>query len=484
MKTRTFIIRAGLARMLCMGFVLASVTLAASIGAASASSPGELDQSFGVGGTVVTSMGGGMAQVTAVAILKGHEGHQDHHGAKGKANKDVKKFEILAGGPALLSPGGLNRGFALARYNDDGTLDTTWGAGGKVLTTVGSGDAFAWAMAIQHDRKIVQAGYAYTPSGLPPPAPPAFKRFALVRYNEDGSLDSTFGSGGIVLTPVGPGSAVARAVTIQGHRIIVGGYSSRCVCDPVGQSSSFPGSLDTVAMARYEEDGSLDASFGRGGIATPLASVTTLTRSNAEVVVQEDGKIVTGGIIASEGPSKVLTVRLNDDGSLDDSFNGTGYAATLVRGSDVALTTALQADDKIVQAGFTSGATPGRTDLILTRLNADGTPDTGFGVDGNGTVVTALTTGLSAARAVTVNDDGKIIVVGRAHVAGGATDLDFLVERYNTDGTLDSSFGVGGITTTNLGLVDQGQAVALEHGRILTGGVSNDQFALVRYMDD
>jgi uncharacterized delta-60 repeat protein len=152
-----------------------------------------------------------------------------------------------------------------------------------------------------------------------------------------------------------------------------------------------------------------------------LASVTTLTRSNAEVVVQEDGKIVTGGIIASEGPSKVLTVRLNDDGSLDDSFNGTGYAATLVRGSDVALTTALQADDKIVQAGFTSGATPGRTDLILTRLNADGTPDTGFGVDGNGTVVTALTTGLSAARAVTVNDDGKIIVVGRAHVAGGAT---------------------------------------------------------------
>jgi len=179
MKTRTFIIRAGLARMLCMGFVLASVTLAAAIGAASASSPGELDQSFGVGGTVVTSMGGGMAQVTAVAILKGHEGHQDHHGAKGKANKDVKKFEILAGGPALLSPGGLNRGFALARYNDDGTLDTTWGAGGKVLTTVGSGDAFAWAMAIQHDRKIVQAGYAYTPSGLPPPAPPAFKRFAL-----------------------------------------------------------------------------------------------------------------------------------------------------------------------------------------------------------------------------------------------------------------------------------------------------------------
>ena len=442
-------------RLVVLPTVVGALIVVAGLAAyasALASSPGALDPSFGAGGKVTTPMGTGRAQVTAVAIDRRNNGRNS-----------VKGPKIVAGGSAS---NGLNLDFAVARYNDDGTLDTTFGAGGKVLTPVGSGEDFAWAIALQHhDGKIVQAGYAY--SG-------AFKQFALVRYDEDGSLDSTFGVGGKVLTAIGPGSAVARAVTIQGHKIIVGGYSSRCACDTSGTTSA-AGAQDTLTLARYNEDGSLDASFGSGGIVT-LGSVPSLTRGHGEVLVQEDDKIVIGGVFGvTFRDFEMLTVRFTNDGSLDPGFNGTGISVTDV-GPGAALATALQSDSKIVQAGYTSSA-GGRQDLTVIRHNADGTLDTGFGV--NGRVVTFLA-GTSAARGLAINEDGKIIAVGRAFTG---VHLDFLVERYNADGSLDSTFNGSGIVTTDVGGANAGQAVALEHGRILAGGVSNDQFALVRYMD-
>src|SRR5713226_4683313 len=132
-------------RLVVLPTVVGALIVVAGLAAyasALASSPGALDPSFGAGGKVTTPMGTGRAQVTAVAIDRRNNGRNS-----------VKGPKIIAGGPA--ANGGPNRGFALARYNDDGTLDTTFGAGGKVLTPVGNGDAFAWGTALQHDGKIV-----------------------------------------------------------------------------------------------------------------------------------------------------------------------------------------------------------------------------------------------------------------------------------------------------------------------------------------
>ena len=153
-----------------------------------------------------------------------------------------------------------------------GSLDSTFGTGGIVTTPIGNNDAYAYALGIQTDGRIVAAGYY---------ADGSYYDFAVVRYNTNGSLDTTFGTGGIVTTPVGSGNAIANALGIQSDgRIVAAG-------------SFYNGSNDNFAVVRYNTDGSLDTTFGTGGIVTtPMGSGYDIAYSLA---IQSDGRILAAG---------------------------------------------------------------------------------------------------------------------------------------------------------------------------------------------
>jgi uncharacterized delta-60 repeat protein len=225
---------------------------------------GNLDSTFGAGGVVTTPIGTNDI-IHAVAI---------------QSNK------IVAAGETF---NGIDRNFALARYETDGTLDTTFNPMGSLPGTVTTDIAFfddaAFALDIQGNGKLVAAGSTDTGS-------PQYE-FALIRYNTDGSLDSTFGAAGIVATPIRTVHDEARAVAIQPNgKIVVAGYSYTGVPDP-----DLPETFD-MAVARYDANGSLDSTFGNGGITTTAVG----SGSNfARAVIIQDGKAVVAGEAKENG---------------------------------------------------------------------------------------------------------------------------------------------------------------------------------------
>ncbi|HZJ14881.1 MAG TPA: hypothetical protein VFD27_07520, partial [Chthoniobacteraceae bacterium] len=418
---------------------------------------GLLDPSFGSAGKVITPFVSN-AEVNALAIQ-----------GDGK---------ILAAGSTVVNSAD---DFALARYDGDGSLDMSFGTGGKVITPVTSSYDWANAVAIQTGTpttpdKIVAAGTAFNGSTYDA---------ALVRYNLDGSLDTTFGTGGQVLTPVGPEEDVATALLVTGsglqlRKIMVAGYSATTTdFVPPHQFS----------LLRYNADGSLDTSFnGTGKVTTPIggdAFATTLTISN--------GKFFAAGYthpIGNLSAFDFALARYNTDGSLDSSFDLDGKKTDDIgSASPVAvLATAIQSDGRIVLAGGGNLA-PNSPGFVLARLNANGTLDTSF--NGTGKVTTQLDSG-AAASGLVIQSDGKLLVTGTTY--NGST-YNIALARYNSDGSLDGSFGSGGKVITTLGVVASPRAVAIQPGtfgepdRIVVaidfpGASSTRRFALMRYRLD
>ena len=316
---------------------------------------------------------------------------------------------------------GANYDFVIVRYNADGTLDTGFGTDGKVLTPVGTLTDEAHGIALQDDGKIVVAGYASSGNN----------DFAVVRYNADGSLDTGFGTGGKVTTPIGTGDDWAHDVTVQADgKIVVSGYTKVSLFD-----------ID-FALVRYNADGSLDSGFGTGGKVT--TAFGTGYDEAYSVTVQTDGKIIVAGS-ANTGSEDFALVRYNTDGSLDSGFGTGGKVTTPIgAGTDTAYDVLVQSDGKIVVAGMASGT---GYDFALARYNADGSLDSGFG--SGGTVLTAVSSNNDYGRFVALQSDGKIVVGGDSN--HDDFDYDFALTRYNTDGSLDTSFGTGGTTFTQIG---------------------------------
>ena len=340
-----------------------------------------------------------------------------------------------------------------------GTLDASFGAGGRVTTSFGTADDDASAVALQPDGKIVAAGYAYNgPQSV----------FALVRYNADGSLDTSFNGTGKVTTVIG-GDDYAEAVTLQGDgKIIVAGTSSN-------------GSNYDFAVARYNADGSLDTSFNGSGMAT-TAFGPGLDIAYT-VALQPDGKIVTGGYGSTGSKVDFALARFNTNGSLDSSF-GTGGKVTTAVGSDsdIGRAIALQPDGKIVAAGYS--AVVGGENFALVRYNANGTLDSGFGAGG---IVTTAMGNHNILLSAAVQPDGRIVAAGDTWDSPNIASQDFALIRLNPDGALDPSFGSGGKIRTSIGpSTDAALAIALQpDGKIVAAGKSTNgatDFALVRYL--
>ncbi|MFO1486771.1 MAG: choice-of-anchor D domain-containing protein [Verrucomicrobiaceae bacterium] len=340
-----------------------------------------------------------------------------------------------------------------------GALDPSFGTGGKVTTAIGSGDDVVRAIAVQADGKIVLAGESNISGG---------DDFALARYNADGTLDTTFGTGGKVTTPFAGTLDWARSVAIQPDGKIVA----------AGSSGSGSGT-DDFAVARYLANGTLDTTFSGDG------KFTVSLGGNDDVsalCLQPDGKIVVVGSVYTS-TSNVGVIRLNTDGTLDNTFSGDGILLTTFGGNDNGTSVALQADGKIVIGGYSFLGSPTNGKILITRLNADGTLDSGFGTGGKVNTDTGFNTPIYA---LMVRPDGRILL-GGGRLNG--SNWDFLLASYTTAGAVDTSFGASGLKVTSLGGNETIAGLTRQpNGKIIAIGTSNaagtNDFALVRYLDD
>ena len=397
--------------------------------------PSGLDTSFGVGGKADTTERGG----------------------PGTAFGGDRSSMALQADGKIVMVGGTFTDFILARFNADGSLDTGFGVGGKVTTDMGSGfrSEEAQAVAIQPDGRIVVVGYAAIDTAPPAPRPPA--TFALARYNTDGSLDTSFGSGGKVSGNV---NGLAYAVRVQADGKIV-------VAGDVPFPSTNGIDFSDFTVARFNANGSLDLAFGTSGTGQVATEIGGAGNSGRNLVLQANGAIVVSGAPPCSQPGCYHTdvVRYNANGTLDASF-GSGGKLTLA-GVAVGEGLALQRDGRLVLAGSVTDFTvPATARFLLMRLNADGSPDTSFGNAGR--VDTAFSES-AFARAVALQADGKIVAVGSRAFS---VSSDFVVARYNADGSVDRGFGSdGNLSIDFFGFTDIGENVLVQpDGKIVVGG--------------
>jgi uncharacterized delta-60 repeat protein len=269
-------------------------------------------------------------------------------------------------------------------------------------------------------------------------------------------FDMNFGTAGKVVTDFNGATDLGYDMAIQADgKIVVVGRD--------GFDSDF-------AVARYHVGGTLDNSFdGDGKVTTQFGGLDTAFA----VAIQPDGKIVVAG--DSRGPTgdhNFTLARYNSDGSLDTTFDGDGKVITVLAGFQQGYDIAIQPDGKIVVAGLSDN------DFAVVRYNANGSPDTSFGLTGIGIVTTSILN-VDAAYSLALQNDGKIIVAG---YATNDANSDYALIRYNDTGTLDTTFDTDGIVTTSIGGPDIVYDVLLQpDGKIVAAGVSDVNFSLARF---
>lgn len=329
--------------------------------------------------------------------------------------------------------------FALMRFNTNGTLDTTFGSGGTVLTTVNLG-AYGGRLLLQPDGKILLAGYSYTNE----------YDFAVVRYNTDGSLDTSFNSTGYAVQTVNISSFdECNDIALQQDGKIV----------LVGRTAQIPGTPDLhwdIGVMRFNANGSLDTTFNGTGILTIDLGAEEAAYS---VIMQPDGKILIGGF-QRISKANFLLIRLNSDGSFDTTFGAGGSAINSISSVENAIITmGLQSDGKILAGGWGG---------VITRYATNGVIDMGFAISGVATVPS--------------------VDVGRLKVIAGDEFLVALrggVARYLNDGAQDTNFSIPNINIPNT-FCDADTVDIQNDGKILQGGYCNQgvaKFAVMRLQE-
>lgn len=400
-------------------------------------SAGALDTSFGVGGKVNTDFG---ANEVAADVLA-----YEHSGAD----------KIIVVG----SSGG---NMAVARYNTDGSLDTTFDGDGRLTIDFG-GNEVAQSVAVTSTGQIVVVGS--TDVG-------ATQDFAVALLNDDGTLDTNFDSDGMQTVDFGgldEGRSVVIATISSVEKILISGDTDN------GVSATFD-----FAVARLDLDGTLDTGFDADGLQTiDFGGVSDFDPSLA---VDSANRILVAGSSFIPGNNRDFSVaRLNSDGSIDTSFDGNGKKTiTITTGNDNALGVAIAAGDAVVLAGSTGSF--GSRDFVVARLTSAGALDTAF--NGSGFRVFGFGSGDDVASDVEIGDSDKIIVAG-------TDDNDFAVARLNSDGTFDTGFATSGQQSVDFGANEVGAGLTVDdQGRVIIAGHTNagaatpDDFALARLQGD
>ena len=401
---------------------------------ATAPSPGSLDLTFGTGGKVITDFEGDSYDVGWGVVIQ----------------RDAK---IVVAGETQSST---NRSFAIVRYTSNGTLDPTFDGDGKVRTdfTPTSGEE-ASAVSLQADGKLLAAGPVWFGLGTR-------SDFGLVRYNADGSLDTTFDGDGKVSIDFGTNWDWPVGIAVQSDgKIVLAGFTEASLYGP-----------KDVVLARYNRDGMLDGSFdGDGKI------VVDVTGGGDDEVgslaVQADGRVLVGGSTRRGSGYSVFLLRYMPDGSLDASFDGDGKL--IIDNPTFGIRDlALQPAGKILAGGGTS--------FGVTRFNSNGSLDTSFGSGGTADARFTTSAGVTA---IVVQPNGSIVVAG-------SVGYNFALARFRPNGALDTSFGSDGTVETDVAPGDDiGWDVGVApDGKIVLAGGSRPtfdgpmDFAVARYVGD
>lgn len=392
-----------------------------------------LDPAFGTNGKVTTSLS--FDDDLAIGLVVQPDG------------------KIVIGGSAFGF--GADSDFGIARYNSNGTLDTSFDFDGTVINDFDFDEDSINDLVLQPDGKVIAVGRSLNSFD-------ADSDFAIARYNTNGSLDSTFGFGGLTLYDFNFDFEFDEAVSTvlqPDGKLVVGGTATIAAGSIIDQD---------FAVTRFNSDGSLDTSFGSSGeVSTDFGfgndAVTKLLR-------QPDGKILLlGEAENAAGNIDFALARYDANGNLDTSFGTSGTTALDFNGDDDGVIDAiLQTDGKIVAVG--KATTNGNANFSIARYNSDGTLDTSFGTGGKATL--DFNGGADAASSAVIQPDGKIVVVG---TAGTGSVSNIGIARYNSNGALDTNFGTGGKWTTNFsdGAI-AGRAVLQADGKLLiTGGAGN-----------
>ena len=351
--------------------------------------------------------------------------------------------------------------FALVRLDTNGTVDNSFGTNGIVTTDFDNTDDKVTSLAIQPDGKIVVVGFI------------EYQFSAIARYNANGSLDNSFGTNGKIIGTSNPLYSIAAVAIQNGNKIIVAGSA--------WNPSTFE--MD-FALQRYNSNGTLDNSFGSSGsVATAFGSAYDEAKS---LIIQQDGKILVCGYSAtSSSKDNFAIARYNADGSLDNSFGNGGKVSTSVGiGHEIANSVGVQSDGKIILAGYIN-ASGSYQRFGLVRYNTNGTLDNSFGNAGK--VETEFQSGINIGRSLVVQPDNKLVVCGYT-TSGVAYSADYALARYNSNGSLDSTYGTNGKVRTDFDSGwDEGFSIAQQtDGKIVAVGTAvlnggNFSFAFARY---
>ncbi|MGB3342553.1 MAG: T9SS type A sorting domain-containing protein [Aequorivita sp.] len=394
-----------MARILLFLFLLISLSLSAQ--------DGSVDTSFGNNGFAITDFFGGWDRGSSIGV-----------------QEDGK---IVVFGFVFLPNGGVAEG--LVRYLPDGSLDTSFGTDGLVTTPAGDNYyEYFNSLHIQPDQKIITST-TFMGNGE--------TDFSIVRYLPNGQLDSSFGDGGVVQTNVGE-DYLAATILLPDGKILAAG---RAITG---------GKDNNMLLVRYLPDGSLDPSFGSGGILEEYINDETL--KVFPIKVQEDGKIIVPYFTVENFIPKIKVARYLPDGFLDVSFGSDGIVAIDFIGNLGYIATAIQNDGKILH----SYRRVGGDEFYIVRMLPDGSPDPTFGNDGSVEVHNPQFTPLKLLQ----QEDDKVILFGITYTFEPDNNLTY---RFNLDGTMDTSFGNNG----KVSLLFEGADIALqENGKILIAGTT------------
>lgn len=398
---------------------------------------GTLDNSFGVNGKVLTNVG-----------------ESTHHdGKKIKVQADGK---ILVAGDCLTSISG-SWDFFVTRFLTDGSPDLSFGDGGSAITVMTSDLDILSGLELQSDGKIVVAGTVDFFSSN--------AKAGLVRYNSDGSLDSSFANDGILIDTFPNNNTAIRALSIQSDgKILI-----------AGTQTDINGS--ECILLRYNSDGTRDTTFGVNGVVLN-SFLDTYNKGFYDIEIQDDDKIVVGGFIYTSAGSNYLLARYNTNGSIDSTFDGDGMRTQPLIGTldETIIAIEIQNDGKIVASIEAIGNITLGNDIVLVRFNSDGSDDTSF--DSDGLVVTDLGVDIQygIGTDLLIQNDGKIIVVGYQRIE--INHNNFILLRYHSNGSLDNSFDSDGMVLTDFDALEtcDGNSVCLQSdGKILAAGTLIDK---------
>lgn len=316
--------------------------------------------------------------------------------------------KIIAGGNLYNATFSISH-FVLLRFGSNGILDTTFGTNGRVVTNLSENLDRMTSLILQNDGKIMASGSTSDDS--------TYSDFAMVRYNSDGSEDSSFGNNGKVITSVRTWDFGYTIALQDDEKIVVAGSTSNEFNPDFGFDYDF-------VVVKYDKYGVLDSTFGSGGSTT--IGVPEANEKALSVKIATDGKIT---IVGEHHVFKysIMLVQILNNGDLDVSF-GTNGVVTTALACQFLESVSMQPDGKIVATEYNSTGGCCGAEIKLIRLLANGNFDTTFGTDG--IVTTDFLNENSQANSIAIQDDGKIVIGG---ISGNQIQTNYGLARFNSE---------------------------------------------------